>query len=75
MDDELMRDEQQAVREHLATCADCASEEKSLTLASRRIHPPLAREVLDGIAGDQVEQRERKQRHADERRNDQCDAL
>jgi len=37
MDDELMRDEQQAVREHLATCADCASEEKSLALASRRI--------------------------------------
>lgn len=37
MDDELMRDEQQAVREHLATCADCAREEQSLALASRRI--------------------------------------
>lgn len=37
MDDELMRDEQQAVRDHLATCADCASEEKTLALTSRRI--------------------------------------
>jgi anti-sigma factor RsiW len=37
MDDELMRDEQQAVREHLTTCADCAREEQSLALASRRI--------------------------------------
>ena len=36
-DDELMDDEQQAVREHLATCADCAREEQSLALVSARI--------------------------------------
>jgi anti-sigma factor RsiW len=37
MDDELMPDEQQTVREHLATCADCAREEQSLSLVSARI--------------------------------------
>ena len=36
MDDELMREEQQAVREHLATCDDCAREEQALALTSRR---------------------------------------
>lgn len=43
MDDELMRDEQQAVREHLATCADCAREEQALAVTSRRIKESLMR--------------------------------
>jgi len=43
MDDELMRDEQQAVREHLATCADCEREEQALALASRRIKESFMR--------------------------------
>lgn len=43
MDDELMRDEQQAVREHLATCADCAREEQALALTSRRIKESFMR--------------------------------
>ena len=43
MDDELMRDEQQSVREHLATCADCAREQQTLALASRRIKESLMR--------------------------------
>ncbi|HEV8217668.1 MAG TPA: anti-sigma factor [Gemmatimonadaceae bacterium] len=43
MDDELMREEQQAVREHLATCADCAREEQALALTSRRIKESFMR--------------------------------
>ena len=43
MDDELMRDEQQAVREHLATCAECAREEQALALTSRRIKESFMR--------------------------------
>jgi anti-sigma factor RsiW len=43
MDDELMRDEQQSVREHLATCADCAREEQALAVTSRRIKESLMR--------------------------------
>jgi anti-sigma factor RsiW len=43
MDDELMREEQQAVRDHLATCADCAREEQALALTSRRIKESFMR--------------------------------
>ena len=42
-------------------------------LAARRIHAALAGQVLDRVAGYKVNQRERKQRHADERRDDQRD--
>lgn len=43
LDDELMRDEQQAVRDHLATCADCAREQETLALTSRRIKESFMR--------------------------------
>ncbi len=43
LDDELMRDEQQAVRDHLATCADCAREEQALAATSRRIKDTFMR--------------------------------
>lgn len=43
MDGELMRDEQQSVREHLAACADCAREEQTLALTSRRIKESFMR--------------------------------
>ncbi len=42
--------------------------------AARGIHAALARQVLDRIAGNQMNQRERQQRHADERGHDQRDA-
>ena len=43
MDDELMRDEREAVREHLATCAECAREEQAIALTSRRIKESFMR--------------------------------
>ena len=43
-------------------------------LAPLRVHPALAGEVLDRVAGDQADQREREQRDADERRDDQREA-
>jgi anti-sigma factor RsiW len=49
MDDELMRDEQQAVREHLATCAECAREEQALALTSRRIKETFMRHATPDV--------------------------
>jgi len=49
MDDELMRDEQQAVREHLLTCADCAREQRALVLTSRRIKENLMRHATPDV--------------------------
>jgi len=43
MDEELTRDEQQEVREHLTTCAECSREEQALALTSRRIKENLMR--------------------------------
>ena len=49
LDDELMRDEQEAMREHLATCADCAREEQALALTSRRIKESLMRHTTPDV--------------------------
>ena len=49
MDDELMRDEQEAVREHLASCADCAREERALSLTSRRIKDNLMKHATPDV--------------------------
>jgi anti-sigma factor RsiW len=49
MDDELMRDEQQAVRDHIATCAECAREERALALTSRRIKDNLMRHATPDV--------------------------
>ena len=43
LDEELMPDEQQAVRDHLASCADCARERETLALTSRRIKESFMR--------------------------------
>ena len=39
-----------------------------------RIHSALAGEILDRVAGNEADQREREQRHAEKRRHDQRDA-
>ena len=49
MDDELMRDEQQAVREHLAACAECARDEQALALTSRRIKESFMRHTTPDV--------------------------
>ena len=49
MDDELARDEQQAVHDHLATCADCAREERALALTSRRIKDNLMKHATPDV--------------------------
>ena len=49
MDDELMRDERDAVREHLAACVDCAREEQALALTSRRIKESLMRHTTPDV--------------------------
>ncbi len=49
MDDELMRDEQEAVREHLATCSECAREEQALAGTSRRIKENLMRHATPDV--------------------------
>jgi len=43
IDDELMRDEEQAVRDHLAACVDCTREEQTLAVTSRRIKDSFMR--------------------------------
>jgi anti-sigma factor RsiW len=49
LDDELTRDEHDAVREHLATCVDCAGEEQVLALTSRRIKENLMRHATPDV--------------------------
>ena len=43
LDDELMGDDKEAVREHLSACADCAREEQAIALVSRRIKESFMR--------------------------------
>ena len=62
------------VRQVLDRQRTVESELMQQPLAPRGIHAALARQVLDRIARDEMDQRERQQRHTEKRRYDQRDA-